>query len=185
MELLQGPQLPQVNYMEKLQEELNSCCLPAIKDMSKVTTDEITRDMYRVLTGNGNMTGGLIVKVATANVNIQLMQQTVGAVIEAQKIHIKHCNKMMDKAEKKNIAEDVKNTILRTTIRVLWENKTFIGGTILAIAVYFNGMVARQAVQEAKDQRSGTEVLVKQLDSKITNIAKVQSVTTTPASRTP
>jgi len=182
---LQGPQIPEVNYMELLNKELASCCMPSITDVAEANPDDITRDMYRVLSGNGNLTGGLIVKVATANVNIQIMQKTVGAVIEAQKTHIAHCNKIMEREAKQNLTETVKNDMIRKAITFVWENKSFIGGAVLAVAVYMNSLTAQQAVVAAASERDTAEALSKKIDAKLNSIMRVQDMQTPPAPALP
>lgn len=192
-EPLQKPVLPQVNYMELLNEELASCCRPSIKDVSKASADDIMRDIYRVLSGDqDNVTGGLIVKVASANVNIGIVQQHLTSVTKAVNDQLDRCNEVQDKTEKKNFAEKVKVDTIRTALNFVWDNKTFIGGAILGLAVYLNTLTANQAVQSARDQRSATEDMVKLLDTKISAISKLQIANThqtpiaaPPASRTP
>ena len=173
-EPLREVEMPEINYMERLQKELASCCMPSIKDISKASTDEITRDTYRVLTGNGNITGGLIVKVATANVSAQILQETMSAVVSSTNAQINRCNAVQSKSEKRNLADKVKSDMIRTALVFVWENKTFIVGAILGVAMYVNTLTAHQAVQVATEQRTTTEELVKRLDAKVTNIAAAQ-----------
>lgn len=183
MEPLKEVELPEINYMERLQKELASCCMPSIKDLSKATTDEVTRDIFRVLTGNGNIMGGLVVKIATANTNIQNVQDHMTAVIKAVNSQINRCNTIQHKAANVALADRVKSDMIRNAVSFVWEHKGLIGGAILAIGMIANFAVTRYT---ASEERAATEQLVKQLDAKVTSIVRAQinsGVSTTP--RTP
>ena len=176
MEPLHEVELLEINYMERLKKELDSCCLPSIKDLSKATTDEITRDTYRVLTGNGNITGGLVVKIATANVNIQNLREHITSVATTLNSQVRRCNDFQVKSANRTLADNVRNQMIRKTISFMWENKGFIGAVILGIGMIVNVFTVRHTATAAAEERATTEQLVKQLDAKVTSIARIQGV---------
>lgn len=168
MEPLEGAKIPEVNYMQLLQEELDSCCMPSIKDVSRASSEDIVRDMYRVLTGNGNVTGGLIVKVASANVNMQILHGSVKEVTNVLNKQVDRCNNLQNSLEKRTLSNNIKNDILRKTLTFIWENKTFIGTALIAIFLYFNGLMT------LKTNRDETDQLIKQLDTKVKLLSDVR-----------
>ena len=184
-EPLQKPVLPQVNYMELLNEELASCCRPSIKDVSKASADDIMRDIYRVLSGDqDNVTGGLIVKVASANVNIGILQKHVASVTTAVNDQLDRCNEVQADNEQRRVVDKVKNDMIRGVLGFVWDNRTVLSTVVVAVALYINSMMA---VKTSKDE---TAELIKQLDTKVLVIAKSQHTPTQnqispPASRTP
>lgn len=57
-----------------LDNELQTCVMPSITDPANASSEELIRDLYKVLTGNGGPSRGLIYKSATTSVNIKLLR---------------------------------------------------------------------------------------------------------------
>ena len=78
-----------------LDQELASCVMPSIPDPAKATSEDLIRDLHRVLAGNGGPTRGLIYKTASTNVSMKLVrndaaiqtrkQDELAAMLAAQK----------------------------------------------------------------------------------------------------
>jgi len=122
------------DVLQLLEEELNTCVMPTIKDTSKASTDDVVRDMHRVLTGNGGPTRGMIYKVAAANVNTKLMRKNVQELNEDLITQKVLCTETHNKLMKSSAITEADKVDARKIRVVLWDNRYFIV-TLLALAI--------------------------------------------------
>jgi len=127
-----------VDYAELVGEELQSCCMPNIKDLSSATVDDIVRDLHRVLTGNGNSTHGIIFKVANTNVNIRLLKRDMFKLGTALNTQTADCKDFRAKIEVANAVGTAEKASISKITKFLWDNKAVVISAIIVVAMYIN-----------------------------------------------
>lgn len=122
------------DILQLLEEEMKSCVLPQIKDTSKAATEDLVKDMHRVLTGNGGVTHGMIYKVAAANVHTRLMNSRTKSLEGRLNAQLEFCQSVQEAADKRVILDQADRIDARKVKTVLWTNRYLIIA-ILAVAI--------------------------------------------------
>jgi len=147
---------PQLGFTQRLDIELKSCSLPK-HDPRKATSEELIRDMHRVITGNGEFNHGLIFKVASANTNLGILQDTTRDMSSKLDGQITKCAAIQQ-------AHAIENASRTTTSRVakaIWDNKALIFVIVLGALVYFGSLTTRFSATGAEDK------IVKLIDARM------------------
>lgn len=118
-----------------LEEELKSCVMPDIKDSSNATTEDIVKDMHRVLTGNGGVTHGLIYKVAAANVNSKLLRSCVNDTVERLDEQIGLCEAVQTEKKRQAIITTADIVDARKVRTIVWANRYLIIAILTAVVM--------------------------------------------------
>lgn len=142
-----------VDYIALLEEELKSCCKPQVKDLSHASTEDIVRDLHRVLTGNGDATHGLIFKVAATNVNVKLIKNELTAVGAQAAAQTKRCSEFRSKLKVNGMVAEAERTTIRRIGKTLWENRAMILLFLFAAVMYFNNIIGANEASAAVEQR--------------------------------
>ena len=170
-----------------LDKELQSCVMPSISDPSKASSDDLIRDLYRVLAGNGGPTRGLIYKAAATNVNVKLLrvenvkqakkQDELSDLVAAQK---QRCD---DVQEAKKIAAQVaeaEHTTIKRIGMALRENKAVIAVILVGAAIMVhNRLNVANATQDRTDNAQKIEQAINHvLDVKLEQLQLIPHATT-------
>jgi len=160
-----------IDVLELLEEELKSCVMPAIKDPTSATTDELVKDMHRVLSGNGGMTRGLIYKVAASNVNTKLLRNTTNELNDRTTAIENNCIAHKKAEAQIEVQEAADKLSIRKVRAVLWGNRYLIvailAGVIMVVMNNFKP-VAKDAVQ--------TREQIQRMENMIETIMKVEGI---------
>jgi hypothetical protein len=142
-----GTDNPRLGFTQRLDEELKSCSLSK-HDPRKATTEDLIRDMHRVLTGNGEFNHGLIFKVAAANTNLGILQEIVTDMSGKLDGQITKCASI----QAAHAVEQAGRTTTGKVLRALWDNKALIFVIVLAALVYFGNLTARFGANGTEDK---------------------------------
>ena len=145
------------DYVTLLNKELKTCCMPQVTDAKNASTEDIVRDLHRVLTGNGNVTEGMIFKMAATSVNVKLLKVDVGQIEQKVDNQEKKCQEFQTAHSVKIAAEAADKRFVKRVGKAIWENKALIFVLLLTSLVYFNNLIARAennvAVKKTVDKR--------------------------------
>lgn len=138
---------PNLGFTQRLDNELSSCRLPE-HDPLVATTDELIRDLHKVVTGNGKFNQGLIYKVATANASLGAVKDSVADVRSGLAAQVKKCEEIQN-ARAVAIAG---RTTIRKIGKAIWDNKALIFVIVLAAIAYFNNLAGRPGAAAVEDK---------------------------------
>ena len=158
-------------FLKNLEEELGSCCLPAIKDPANASTDEVIRDMYRVLTGNGGPTKGVVFKVASTNVNVKTLKHEVRRVGIGLAEQVEKCDKINASVAARAKLAKANATTIDKIWKAIWDNKSMLFVLILSALVYFNNKVSTPAVQPMITPQQLQTLIEKVLDTRLQDMS--------------
>lgn len=147
---------PNLGFTQRLDDQLKSCRMPE-HDPLVATTDELIRDLHRVVTGNGRFNQGLIYKVASANANLDELKESVVDVRSGLTAQVKKCE---DIQNARAVAQAGKTTISKIG-RAIWDNKALIFVIVLAAIAYFVNLNGRIGTAAAEDK------ILKAVDARI------------------
>jgi len=150
---------PQLGFTQRLDVELKSCSMPS-HDPRRGSTEELIRDMHRILTGNGDFNHGLIFKVASANTNLGMLQESVNGMSTKLDGQITKCLAIQNA----HALEAAERTTVAKVGRAIWENKSLIFVIVLGALVYWR-TITKQAAAGI-----GEEKLAKLVDARIEKI---------------
>jgi len=147
---------PQLGFTQRLDIELKSCSMPK-QDPRKATTEELIRDMHRVITGNGEFNHGLIFKVAAANTNLGILQDTAIDMSTKLDGQITKCSAI----QQAHAVENASRTTTSKVARAIWDNKALIFVIVLGALVYFSSLTTRFSAIGAEDK------IIKMIDTRM------------------
>lgn len=125
---------PNLSFTQRLDEELKSCSLPN-HNPQNATSDELIRDMHRVLTGNGAFNHGLIFKVASSNVNLGMLREDVTDVgIKVDSQVLKCAEIQAARAQHEAMRKGEKMTLSKIG-KAIWDNKSLLTLLVLSIVL--------------------------------------------------
>jgi hypothetical protein len=163
-----------IDVLELLEEELKSCVMPAIKDPSMATTDDLVKDMHCVLSGNGGIARGLIYKVAASNVNTKLLRKTTHELRDKVEKQEEKCIAHLKTAEKEEIVAAADRLDTRKVGTVLWGNR-YLVIAILAGVVMVVINTLHPTTGEVASQPDNSKS-IKRLETMIETIMKVEGI---------
>jgi hypothetical protein len=161
---------PEPDFLARLEEELASCQLQTV-NIDEATTEDIVKDLHRMLTGNGGPTRGLVFKIAAANVSIKDLHgrvEDIDKVVEEQK---KTCAE--HRASSAIAQAESDGAAAKRIVKVLWDNRAVL------LVLLFAGIVYLTAGwrSDARDNRFDSQIhsvvenkLEKLLDLKVKGI---------------
>jgi len=142
-----------VDYVALLDEELKSCCMPQVKDPGNASTDELIRDLYRVLTGNGGPTHGMVFKVAAANVNIKLLKKDVADMDGKVKAQTRKCEEIQELRATEHAVEQAEKKTVKRIGKAIWDNKALILMFILMAVMYITNLISKGRDNTVAEQK--------------------------------
>ena len=142
---------PEADFLTRLDEELSSCQMQTV-NIEDATTEDIVKDLHRMLTGNGGPTRGLIVKVAAANVSIKDLQDRVGNIDQSVAAQKKTCQEFRTKSAIHQAEHE--GAAAKKIVKVLWDNRAVLLVLLFAGIVY----LATGWRREARDIKFNTEI---------------------------
>jgi hypothetical protein len=166
---------PNFDYLQMLDEELDSCCMPSVKDVANASPEDIIRDLHRVLTGNGNATHGMIFKIAGANVNIRLLKRDFSRVEDQVAHQEKQCKDFQASHSRAEAVAAAEKTTVRRIGKAIWDNKSLILVLIMAAFLYISNAFTR-----ASDAAEAEVKFGKILDKKIEQLVMEKLPTKKP-----
>lgn len=126
-----------------LERELESSVTSGIRDPSVASSDEILRDIHKILTGNGSPQKGLIFKHAASRVSISILSSDIRSLDRATVKQIRRCNEIQKgKSSVKEIAE-MEGTVAKKVLAIMWKGKSLIAFVILCGLLYINNYMVR------------------------------------------
>jgi hypothetical protein len=138
---------PQLGFTQRLDIELKSCSMPK-QDPRKATTEELIRDMHRVLTGNGEFNHGIIFKVAAANTNLDILKDTTTEMSNKLDAQITKCAAI----QQAHAIEAAEKSTVSKLGKALWDNKALIFVIVLFALVYMSN-IAKSSSTISADER--------------------------------
>ena len=151
-----------VDFVKLLEEELASCVMPEVSDRARASTEDIVRDIHKLLTGNGGPTRGLIFKQAATRVDVKVMKRDLVCITTAVDSQKERCDTMHDKYELQNAAKKGAQQYKGKVSKLLWDNKGFILVIALLVTFYTINSFRDSSTASAAEQR-----LTKLVDKKI------------------
>lgn len=167
------------DVLELLEEELKSCVMPDIKDTSKATTDDVVRDMHRVLTGNGGPTHGLIYKVAAGNVTTKLLRRSVNETTERLNEQVLLCSAVQEEKARQALVEASDKVDIRKVKTIVWTNRYLIIAILAAAALLvIDGLrtVTPTAAAKATERSVETSRELQHIQKMMETIMKLQGI---------
>jgi len=155
-----------VDFVEMLDEELTSCCMPEVTDTSTASSEDVVKDIHRILTGNGGPTRGLLFKLAATNVNVKLIKRDLNTIDDKVNAQVTRCDARQDEIELEEAGKKGELRYRHRITKMLWDNKGF----ILLIAI----MAIFYVVDSLRDSSSASAAearIVKLVNTKIEQVA--------------
>lgn len=157
-----------MGFSATLEAELESVVMPQA-DPTKASTEELIKDIHRVLAGNGGPQRGVIYKVASATAHVKTLdsrlQQTRDIMFKQQQdCHTRHTdiNKQLG---------NVEGVFWKRLVGFVWNNKGMVILSILVIAQLAMGYVRAAApVTKPTPDYQALYILVAQLQDAMANI---------------
>ena len=152
------------DFLKQLEDELASTCMPKVHDYGKATTEDIVKDIHKILTGNGGPTRGIIFKLASANVNIKNIKSNVGVINTALTDQVTRCDKVQAATATRLALESERLDNAKSIGRALWNNKAIIVVLVALGFIYYNYLTEKQGSIDVIKERVDSAIAAKVLD---------------------
>lgn len=153
------------DFRALLEQEIQSCQLPQVNP-SHATTDEIIRDMHKVLAGNGDFTRGMLYKLAATRAQLQVSSAEMRVTARKVDVQVRRCDSIHSALDKQLGTVDEQAT--RKVWSFLWQNKMPLVFALLLAGQVILGVKMSVAANRAMSVAERDE----QVLTKITTVLK-------------
>lgn len=158
-----GQRKTTVEFRKALEEELKTYYEPEIEDPDKANSQDLIRELYKVITGNGDFTKGLRYKVAVTSVMMDDVSYRVetldGSVLQVDRglaEQVEHCKEVQELRKKSRDVQEAEDKGRHSTARALGEaihaNKWVIFVAIVGALLYTHSILSNRA--DAQDMEN-------------------------------
>ena len=155
-------------YVELLEKELNETYISQIQDAHTATTDDLLRDMHRMLVGNGGPQKGLLFKNAATKATLTIMGQDINKMEIALNDQVENCKKIQSN---KVITElNKESNYYKLIVKTMWKYKGYIAFILLCGFLYINNhyISSRSAVNASN---------IASINTNASEVAKIATAT--------
>lgn len=144
-----GTRKTSAEFRKALESELQTYYEPKITNPDKAGSDELIRELYRVITGNGDFTKGLRYKVAVTSVMVDDVSERVEQVDGRVETQVKHCKEIQDLRAKAQTAREAEARGRQFSVAnigsAIRANKWIIFVTVVGAILYTHAIMSNRA----------------------------------------